>query len=408
MTEGKIVCEKCGRARNEGDFYTYKDGRKTELCKDCLTMHIDNFNPDTYLWLLEKMDVPYIPGEWDILRDRAFAKNPNKMNGKSVFGKYLSKMKLNQFNKYTWADTEKLQALKAEKEKAQQAERDAVDKAFEEELKKQLELGNITEAEYKTRMPAPVQAAEYQGPTSEELSRQAGNPFMQEKFVQVDLPDPTDDLTEDDLKYLAMKWGALYQPREWVELEKMYEEMINSFDIQDADTINSLIIICKLNLKANQAIDMGDYDGFAKLSRELGNQRKLANFAAAQRKKEDKSDFIDSVGEMVAYCEKNGGQIPRFEIDEPYDVIDKIINDLKEYNKSLIYEDTALAGQIEDYLKKREILDQKRKDAEEAKAKGLSAPELKDEDIQEYYDEVEKQRLEDDLRSNVTEIEDEE
>lgn len=408
MTEGKIVCEKCGRARNEGDFYTYKDGRKTELCKDCLTMHIDNFNPDTYLWLLEKMDVPYIPGEWDILRDRAFAKNPNKMNGKSVFGKYLSKMKLNQFNKYTWADTEKLQALKAEKEKAQQAERDAVDKAFEEELKKQLELGNITEAEYKTRMPAPVQAAEYQGPTSEELSRQAGNPFMQEKFVQVDLPDPTDDLTEDDLKYLAMKWGALYQPREWVELEKMYEEMINSFDIQDADTINSLIIICKLNLKANQAIDMGDYDGFAKLSRELGNQRKLANFAAAQRKKEDKSDFIDSVGEMVAYCEKNGGQIPRFEIDEPYDVIDKIINDLKEYNKSLIYEDTALAGQIEDYLKKREILDQKRKDAEEAKAKGLSAPELKDEDIQEYYDEVEKQRLEDDLRSNVAEIEDEE
>lgn len=408
MTEGKIVCEKCGRARNEGDFYTYKDGRKTELCKDCLTMHIDNFNPDTYLWLLEKMDVPYIPGEWDILRDRAFAKNPNKMNGKYVFGKYLSKMKLNQFNKYTWADTEKLQALKAEKEKAQQAERDAVDKAFEEELKKQLELGNITEAEYKTRMPAPVQAAEYQGPTSEELSRQAGNPFMQEKFVQVDLPDPTDDLTEDDLKYLAMKWGALYQPREWVELEKMYEEMINSFDIQDADTINSLIIICKLNLKANQAIDMGDYDGFAKLSRELGNQRKLANFAAAQRKKEDKSDFIDSVGEMVAYCEKNGGQIPRFEIDEPYDVIDKIINDLKEYNKSLIYEDTALAGQIEDYLKKREILDQKRKDAEEAKAKGLSAPELKDEDIQEYYDEVEKQKLEDDLRSNITEIEDEE
>lgn len=408
MTEGKIVCEKCGRARNEGDFYTYKDGRKTELCKDCLTMHIDNFNPDTYLWLLEKMDVPYIPGEWDILRDRAFAKNPNKMNGKSVFGKYLSKMKLNQFNKYTWADTEKLQALKAEKEKAQQAERDAVDKAFEEELKKQLELGNITEAEYKTRMPAPVQAAEYQGPTSEELSRQAGNPFMQEKFVQVDLPDPTDDLTEDDLKYLAMKWGALYQPREWVELEKMYEEMINSFDIQDADTINSLIIICKLNLKANQAIDMGDYDGFAKLSRELGNQRKLANFAAAQRKKEDKSDFIDSVGEMVAYCEKNGGQIPRFEIDEPYDVIDKIINDLKEYNKSLIYEDTALAGQIEDYLKKREILDQKRKDAEEAKAKGLSAPELKDEDIQEYYDEVEKQKLEDEQRSNIAEIEDEE
>jgi hypothetical protein len=79
------------------------------------------------------------------------------------------------------------------------------------------------------------------------------------------------------MKYLAMKWGTLYKPQEWIELEKIYTEMTNSFDIQDADTINSLIIICKLNLKANQALDMGDYDGFTKLSRELGNQRKLAN-----------------------------------------------------------------------------------------------------------------------------------
>ena len=99
MADEKIVCEKCGRARNPGDFYTYRDGRKTELCKDCLTMHIDNFNPETFVWLLEKMDVPYIPGEWDILRDRAFAKNPN-LNGMSVFGKYLSKMKLKQWKDY--------------------------------------------------------------------------------------------------------------------------------------------------------------------------------------------------------------------------------------------------------------------------------------------------------------------
>ena len=405
MADEKIVCEKCGRARNRGDYYTYKNGSPTEMCKDCLTMHIDNFNPDTYLWLLEKMDVPYIPGEWDILRDRAFAKNPNKMNGKSVFGKYLSKMKLNQFNKYTWADSDKLQAMQVEKAKADAAERSAVDRQFEAQLREQLEQGKISEAEYKTLMPAPTQAAEYQGPTSEELSAQAHNPFMQDKFIQVDLPDPTDDLTEDDLKYLAMKWGSLYQPREWVELEKIYEEMTNSFDIQDADTINSLIIICKLNLKANQALDMGDYDGFAKLSRELGNQRKLANFAAAQRKKEEKSDFVDSVGEMVAYCEKNGGQIPRFEIEEPYDIIDTIINDLKDYNKSLVYEDTALAGQIEDYLKKREILDQKRADMEEAKSKGLDAPEMDDKDIQEYYDAVEKERLEDEARSTVAEEE---
>jgi hypothetical protein len=387
----KLQCEKCGRTMDEIKFYTYKDGRKTEMCKDCLTMHIDNYDPSTFLWLLEKMDVPYVPAEWNVLRDRAFAKNPDKMNGMSVFGKYLSKMKLKQWNQFGWADTEKCQAMADEKNRVKTAEKQEADEKFTKELQEKLAAGEISEAEYKTLMPAPTLKDEYVAKTSAELDAQFHNPFREEQFVQVDLPNPAADLTEDDMKYLAMKWGTLYKPQEWIELEKIYTEMTNSFDIQDADTINSLIIICKLNLKANQALDMGDYDGFTKLSRELGNQRKLANFAAAQRKKEEKNDFVDSVGELVAYCEKNGGEIPRFELDAPIDIIDTVIADLKEYTKSLIYADTALARQIEDYLKKKEILDQQKRDREEAKAKGLDVPEMSDEDFAEYYQSLDEQ-----------------
>lgn len=58
------LCVKCGKMMDENtQFYTYKSGEKTDMCKKCLTMHIDNFNPDTFLWLLEKMDVPYVPEE---------------------------------------------------------------------------------------------------------------------------------------------------------------------------------------------------------------------------------------------------------------------------------------------------------------------------------------------------------
>ena len=93
-------------------------------------MHIDNFDPNTFLWLLEEMDVPYIPAEWNTLRDRAYAKNPN-LNGMSVFGKYLSKMKLKQFNQFGWKDSERLQVMNEEKEKVEQANREA----FEASLK---------------------------------------------------------------------------------------------------------------------------------------------------------------------------------------------------------------------------------------------------------------------------------
>ena len=54
----KIVCQKCNKAMEEENFYTYKDGTKTELCKKCLTMHIDNFNPDTFLCYWRKWMFP--------------------------------------------------------------------------------------------------------------------------------------------------------------------------------------------------------------------------------------------------------------------------------------------------------------------------------------------------------------
>ena len=121
---------------------------------------------------------------------------------------------------------------------------------------------------------------------------------------------------------------------------------------------------------------------------------KSAKFTEAQNK-EGKTDFIDSVGELVAYCEKNGGQIPKYEIETPYDIVDKIIDDLKEYNKSLIYEDKSLAEEIEQYLKNKENADAMKRDRLEAKYKGLDQVELNDDDYQEFQDALEADRLHD-------------
>ena len=92
MDDNKFYCQKCGRTMDGNQFFTYKNGEKTELCKKCLTMHIDNFDPETFLWLLEKMDVPYIPVEWNNIRDKIYEKDPSKLLSSSVFGRYLSKM----------------------------------------------------------------------------------------------------------------------------------------------------------------------------------------------------------------------------------------------------------------------------------------------------------------------------
>ena len=386
-------CDKCNKSMDEKQFYTYKDGRKTEMCKQCLTMHIDNFNPDTFLWLLEKMDVPYVPGEWNVLRDRAFAKDPIKMNGTSVFGKYLSKMKLKQWKEYGWEHTELLQAKQEEKNKINEEEK----KKHEAIIKEKFDHGEISESEYKTLTSTTTQNQQYiNGTIMNPVAGTVNNPFQEANFMkEEDLVDLGGTLTEEDKLYLAMKWGRLYKPSEWVELEKSYTEMMNSFDIQDADTMNTLILICKTNLKMNQSLDMGDLDGFQKISRVSESLRKSAKLTAAQNK-EEKSNFVDSVGELVAYCEKHGGAIPNYDINTNPDIIDKVIEDLKVYTKSLITEDKALARQIEDYLKKREIADEQKEDRARAKEQGLEQYELSDDDYEEYFETIKKEQSFDD------------
>ena len=376
------TCQKCGKTMDEKNFYTYKDGRKTELCKKCLTMHIDNFNPETFLWALEMMDVPYLPEEWNVLRDKAYAKDPFGMNGMSVFGKYLSKMKLKQWKEYGWADTERLQALNAEKREAAAA----ATKEFEAEIRQQYENGEISEAKYKTLMSTETQNEEmaYKAPRDAVAT---GGFYNEQNFISEDeLVDPADELTSEDKIMLAMKWGRLYKPSEWVELEKKYQEMMKSFDIQDSDTEGTLLVICKIYLKMNQAIDCGDLDGFQKLSRTYESLRKSAKFTAVQNK-EQNNNFLDSVGELVAYCEREGGAIPKFIIEEPLDKVDKIIEDLKEYNKTLIYSDTTLSTQIEDYLKQRRQMDEAR---EEKRKNGGKLKDVTDEDYIKHLSNIEE------------------
>ncbi len=381
------VCEKCQRQMQDTNFYTYKNGQKTQMCKSCMTMHIDNFDPDTYVWLLQKMDVPYVPIVWNLIRDKAYAKNPTKMNGMSVFGKYLSQMKLKQWNKFSWADTEQAQALANSTMNVKQEE----NQAQAERIRQQFQKGEISQAQYRTLVSTDYQKThEYAVPGFDPIG--ADNMFNENNFIkEEDLPDLGSQLTLQDKQYLAMKWGRTYKISEWIELEKKYTEMMQSFDIQDADSKNTLIFICKTYLKMNQAIDCGDVQGYQKLSRVYDTLRKSMKVTAAQNKQE-KAEFIDSVGQLVAYCQKNGGQIPRYEIKTPYDIVDKIIEDLKTYNRTLVYEDTALARQVQDYIKQARAAAANRRDRAQAKEKGLQSPELTDKDLLDFKDFISKEK----------------
>ena len=401
---GKCQCERCGKRLTQLNFYTYKDGSKCEICKSCLTAHIDNFDSNTFEWILEKMDVPYVPTEWNVLRDRAFAKDPYKMTGMSVIGKYLAKMKLKQWKDYGYKDSKKIQK-ELEEQKAQKEKADAQEKArYEAELKVKLSEGKISSAEYQTLVSTETQNKQlphwgnvitgehlgqmyqtYGQPQSyQQALNNAKNPFQEQNFMsQQEMIDPGADLDKDDKMYLAVKWGRLYKPSQWVALEQLYNEFMDSFDIQGAARIDTLKMICKTSLKMNEAIDCGDIQSYQKLSRVYDTMMKSAKFTQAQNKDKN-GETIDSASAIVDFVEAHSGEIPRYQCQQPQDIVDQIINDLKAYNKNLIYEDKSLAQEIEKYLQEKRISEEMKKDKKDAKAKGLENVELEDNDFTDY------------------------
>ena len=115
---------------------------------------------------------------------------------------------------------------------------------------------------------------------------------------------------------------------------------------------------------------------------------KSGKFSAAQNKAES-GEYIDSVGELVAICEKDGF-IPRYYLGEPNDKVDQTILDMKRYTRTLITEETNLGNLIEEAIKNNQKEDEAAAAADQDVDTGLLddieeiEQQLKDDDFEEY------------------------
>jgi hypothetical protein len=364
-----FYCEKCNKTMNEDQFYTSNNAEKypeskLKQCKKCLTLHVDNWNPDTYLWILQECDVPYVPDEWHKLLAN-YGKDRSKVTGMTILGRYLSKMKLKQYRDYRWKDTDYLQELANHK--------------IEETMKRQgYDAAQINDAITKATFDIP------QGELSEPEYAPVGGPndYPQEDYFAQQYEETVfdDDLTEEDRKYLLLKWGKTYKPEEWIKLEQLYEEMMGSYDIQTAGHIDTLKLVCKTSLKANQLLDIGDVDGAQKMIKMYDGLMKSGKFTAAQNKAES-GEYVDSISELVAICEKDGF-IPRYYTDGPQDKVDRTLQDIQSYTHNLVTEEMNLGNLIENAMKQIEAdkIKEAQDDSEAATDDELMEMELFDND----------------------------
>ena len=374
-----LYCKTCNRTMERAQFYQtnrldkYPNGFLPE-CKKCLTRHVDNYNPETFTWILKEIDVPYIPKRWSMILDKC-VESGRKMTGMTVLGRYLSAMKLNQFNKYHWEDTERLIA--------------------EENADKRLAMSEqgYTEEEIDAAIASGTMPDKPPEPEKQEPEKAEPEPIDLSPAEYFD-----DDLTEEDRKYLTIKWGKAYKPYEWVQLEKYYQEMMNSFDIVTPSHEDYLKLICKTSLKMHQCIDISDIEGFQKLSRVYTSLMKDAKFTAIQNKG-DNGEYVSSVSELVLLCEREGF-IERYYTDTPKDKPDETLKDLRSYNRRLILEELNLGNLIESSVRAMAREEAKEEDEdtiefEDENLESLEKEVLTDGDFLDHYDFLEEEQQED-------------
>ena len=434
----KQTCVKCGKTMSESFFFSKKNGERSTMCRDCLTMYIDNRKPSTFLWILEDFDFPYVEDVWVSLANKVYKQDPANFGPRSVIGRYFRTMKMVSWRDYSWADSDRLNAERQGKREHVTANRREAyfDEEKEQKLLEQLEKGEISQAQYQTlsarysfdhnemdknpNVIASDPVANIAESTEEEDSPPAQTEdstlltplgkneteldigVVEDKkpefleTIEINENDIISELTQEDMKYLALKWGMAYKPAEWVKLEEIYKKYESEYEL-NVDRAETLKSICKTKFKMDQAIDIDDIRSYKDLSAVYDQLRKSGKFTESQNVEQQKRE-IDSIGELVQFVENKGGIIPRFENpeEEPQDKIDFLINDMKNYVNNLVRNELGLGSLIESYVEK--LRKQEVKSAEDLIKEGIKLEE---------HDQVTQEEAEEFQEFQMSEIEDE-
>ena len=312
----KIHCVRCNRMLNRNQFYMDKNRRPMEKCKKCLTSMVNLDSESTILPILKEVDIPYIPSEFKNLVERyGGTKNSNQ----TVVGRYIGKMKLAQYKDYTYADTER---LVEEEEKRMALMEDKKEQKIEEFIQKGMDREEAEER------------------------------VLGSKELEIDFGDL---FTKEEKKALMIKWGKHYKPEELMQLETFYTNMHASFDISTASHEDYLLQIAKISLRMHDAINIGDIETHKNLANTYDKLMKSVKFTAIH---EEEDRFVDSISEITKLCETEGF-IPVYHTDEPQDVVDVTIRDLKMYTRNLVENEHNLGDMIESSMELIKIEEEK-------------------------------------------------
>lgn len=325
----KICCPHCGRTLPLKDFFTarteaHSDGFST-ICKQCFYDSLSTTDPNTFMNMLHNLDMPWLPAVYR----RVFTKNATatSYNSSSIFGKYISAIKLNPYISLHFSDSLDFQLSHWPQETPD----------------------DPTSYDYTRPLGAPVmpvsQAArlglyvsvngEFVLPSDISSTTAAGAPTT---------AAPTEFFTPEEKRYLINKWGQFYTIEQLISLERLYLEMMEDMDIRTATQKDHLKKMCVVSLRYDEALAASDFDGARKASGMYSAINKEAGFQPIQSQSQD-AEYLDAVGVIVRMAEAPS-PIPVWDLGVTEDEIDILLKDYKLFVKRLVDNDDTISTRI--------------------------------------------------------------
>lgn len=154
------------------------------------------------------------------------------------------------------------------------------------------------------------------------------------------LADVVPGLADDERKRLQDKWGYNYDEEALNYLEKLYDGLLLTQNINGALQGDQALKICKISYEIDCRIREGaDFD---KLLASYDKLVKTGEFTPKNVK--NASDF-ESMGELCRWLEKRGF-VNRFYDGETRDIVDETIKNIQNWNQKLYVNESGIGDEI--------------------------------------------------------------
>lgn len=172
------------------------------------------------------------------------------------------------------------------------------------------------------------------------------NKEWEKSMTHAELIEAIKPIKDEFVKRERAIWGQNFTFSELIKMENQYQTTVSAFDVNNPMQLDAIRKACITSIMIDKAMLGGpeEVKSLKDLSSAYAQFMKMAKID--ELIESSQTDVIRTVADLVSYLEEKGFEFNFYDNTER-DIIDKTINNLKEYTRTLVLDSTGLDATLE-------------------------------------------------------------